>query len=234
MACTVLNSSFILLLVCSHIAISAVTEVFESRGSDWARDTDTQAMWHLLCSWSRMFSSFIVLFPMTNEFFLFLSLAYWRHTEQLITTASESYCSQPLETPFSPNLHFSQNFLFLCNSSPFSSVGFRFKGWLTPGKCRHITANKRQLAADRWLCSSYRAFSFPQALAWPTLLCNHEQRRAWKNGRPGASQCKSVSECRDITDHGKILQRCWWIHCRENTDYYITILVWTFTRQCGG
>lgn len=84
-----------------------------SRGSDWARDTDMQAMWRLLYLWSRMFSSFIVLFPMTNELFLLLSgiLVTHRTTHH----HNSSYYSQPVETPSSPNLHFSQSVLFFLN-----------------------------------------------------------------------------------------------------------------------
>lgn len=63
-----------------------------SRGDmrDWAQDTDTQAVWHLLHSWSRMlrFHSFIFVARWVSV----SSLPYWRHTGQLTITLAP-YCS---------------------------------------------------------------------------------------------------------------------------------------------
>lgn len=98
-------------LVRSDVAAGVVTRHVDRVVIEPGTPTlNTQASWLRLCSWSRLFSSFIVLSPMTNELCLFLSLAYRRHTEQFITLVWTLYDSQTRATLLSPKLHSSHSF----------------------------------------------------------------------------------------------------------------------------
>lgn len=99
----------------TDIAIGAVTERVE-RSIDWAQDTDTQVMWHLLHLWSRMLSSFQVYSWWQISCFYSCLWHTSNSWNRVVTTNSASCCSQPP----SPNRHFSQNFLFACPSAALS------------------------------------------------------------------------------------------------------------------
>lgn len=148
-ACTVRKSTFIFVLVCFDIAVSAVSVAVASSGSVWVREMVTQRMWHLLRSCSRIFSSFMDLQPLTNELCV-LSFAYWRHKEQYISLASLSHFSQSLSTPLSPKRHFSENFLldavhWARSPSSSSSLCFLLEGWVTPGRYLHMFPTSKLL-----------------------------------------------------------------------------------------